>query len=347
MARIRIRHVTRYEYKSLVGLTQHRLMVRPRDSHDLRLHEATLTVSPVPRATRWAHDVFGNSVCLIDWEQDAPTDHLEIISELDLTHYPAGAELPRATVDPTVEVFPFSYAAEEAPDLARLRERHLPDPQRRVDAWARRFLAQGGQTRTLPMLEAMTRAIRDEFTYEARDAEGTNSPVETLAAGRGACRDFTLLMMEAARSLGLAARFVSGYLYDAAGTGVVGGGATHAWCSIYVPGAGWVEYDPTKGLVAGENLIRVGATRTPEQAVPVGGGYFGKAEDFAGLHVDVAVMVGSGDEPLPPFEPLPPRIPPAAAEPAPPTPEAPAEPPAMEETTAAPPAEAPPTAPVS
>jgi transglutaminase-like putative cysteine protease len=235
MARLRIRHITRYDYRNPVGLTPHRLMIRPRDSHDLRLHEATLSVSPTPRVTRWAHDVFGNSVCLIDWEPEARTDHLEIISELDLTHYPAGPEQPRATVDPTVETFPFSYAADEAPDLARLRERHLPDPQRRIDAWARRFLAQGGATRTLPMLEAMTRAIRDEFIYEARDAEGTNSPVETLESGKGACRDFTLLMMEAARSLGLAARFVSGYLYDAAGSGVVGGGATHAWCAIYVP----------------------------------------------------------------------------------------------------------------
>jgi transglutaminase-like putative cysteine protease len=293
MARIHIRHSTRYDYAAPVGLSQHRLMVRPRDSHDLRLHEATLSVSPAPEATRWAHDVFGNSVCLLDWAQGARTERLEIVSTLDLTHYPAGPELPRATVDPEVEVFPFSYGAEEAPDLARLRERHLADPHRRVDAWARRFLAQGGQTRTLPMLEAMTRAIRDEFAYEGREAEGTNSPLVTLETGRGACRDFTLLMMEAVRSLGLAARFVTGYLYDAAGgEGVVGGGATHAWCAVYVPGAGWVEYDPTNGLVAGENLIRVGSTRTPEQAVPVGGGYLGKAEDFSGLHVDVSVQVG-------------------------------------------------------
>ncbi|MBR0683992.1 transglutaminase family protein [Roseomonas eburnea] len=297
MARVRIRHTTRYAYRNPVGLAQHRLMVRPRDSHDLRLHDATLSVSPAPAVTRWAHDVFGNSVCLLEWSPEARADHLEIISALDLTHYPAGPELPRATLDPAVEIFPFSYGAEEAPDVARLRERHLPDPDRRVDAWARRFLAQGGLTRTLPMLEAMTRAIRDEFTYEARDEEGTNSPIATLSSGKGACRDFTLLMMEAARSLGLAARFVTGYLYETAGDGVVGGGATHAWCSVYVPGAGWVEYDPTNGLVAGENLIRVGSTRTPEQAVPVGGGYIGKAEDFEGLHVDVTVQVG--DDPPP------------------------------------------------
>jgi transglutaminase-like putative cysteine protease len=298
MARVHIRHATSYAYNAPVGLSQHRLMVRPRDSHDLRLHDATLSISPAPASTRWAHDVFGNSICLLDWEPEARTERLEIVSMLDLTHYPAGPALPRATLDPSVEVFPFSYGAEEAPDLVHFVERHLPDPERRVDAWARRFLAQGGQTRTLPMLEAMTRAIKDEFTYEARDAEGTNPPVVTLATGRGACRDFTLLMMEAARALGFAARFVSGYLYEAGGEGTVGGGATHAWVAIYVPGAGWIEYDPTNGLVAGENLIRVGATRTPEQAVPVGGGYIGRADDFAALHVDVTVQVG--EDPPPP-----------------------------------------------
>lgn len=297
MPRVRIRHVTRYAYREPVGLLRHRLMIRPRDSHDLRLHDATLAVSPTPDGTRWAHDVFGNSVCLLDWTPETRTDHLEIVSELDLTHFPAGLALPRATLDPTVDVFPFSYGADEAPDLAHLSERHLPDPERRVDSWARRFLAQGGQTRTLPMLEAMTRAIRDEFTYEARDAVGTNSPVVTLETGRGACRDFTLLMMEAVRALGLAARFVTGYLYEAGGEGSVGGGATHAWVAVYVPGAGWVEYDPTNGLVAGENLIRVGATRAPEQAVPVGGGYVGKAADFDSLTVDVTARVG--DDPPP------------------------------------------------
>jgi len=293
MPRLRVRHTTCYAYRAPVGLARHRLMLRPRDSHDLRLHEATLSVSPAPANTRWAHDVFGNSVGLLDWPAEQRTDHLEIVSTLELTHYPAGPALPRATLDPSAEIFPFSYGAEEAPDLAHLAERHLADPERRVDAWARRFLAQGGQTRTLAMLEAMTRAIREEFAYEAREAEGTHPPVVTLATGRGTCRDFALLMMEAVRALGLAARFVTGYLYDAAGAGAVGGGATHAWVAVYLPGAGWVEYDPTNGLVAGENLIRVGATRTPEQAVPVGGGYIGRAEDFESLAVDVTVELGA------------------------------------------------------
>ena len=185
---------------------------------------------------------------------------------------------------------------EEIPDLARLIERHTPDPQRRLDAWARRFLARSGPTRTLPLLAAMTEAIKADFKYEVREAEGTNSPLVTLATGRGACRDLALLMMDAARALGFAARFISGYVYDAAlidsPDTIVGGGATHAWCAIYLPGAGWVEFDPTNGLIAGRNLIRVSVARTPEQAIPVSGGFLGKPDDFLSLEVDVTVAVG-------------------------------------------------------
>jgi transglutaminase-like putative cysteine protease len=147
------------------------------------------------------------------------------------------------------------------------------------------------------MLTAMTEAIKADFVYEARDAEGTNAPNITLKTGRGACRDLALLMMEATRALGFAARFVSGYVYDAAlvdsADAVVGGGATHAWCSIYLPGAGWVEFDPTNGLIAGRNLIRVSVARTPEQAVPVAGGFIGRPNDFLSLGVDVTVSVGA------------------------------------------------------
>jgi transglutaminase-like putative cysteine protease len=144
----------------------------------------------------------------------------------------------------------------------------------------------------LKVLEAMTQAIKKEFRYSARFEEGTQTAAQTIDLGSGTCRDFAVLMMEALRSYGVATRFVTGYLYDDMSGETRGGGSTHAWCGVYLPGAGWVEYDPTNGLVAGENLIRVGSTRTPEQAVPVGGGYIGKADDFAGLHVDVTVRVG-------------------------------------------------------
>ncbi|WP_424810516.1 transglutaminase family protein [Roseococcus sp. YIM B11640] len=290
MPHVHIVHTTGYRYRNPVGLTRHRLMVRPQDSHDLRLHEATLTVEPAPTATRWAHDVFGNSICFLEWDEAIRTQELKIVSTLDLTHFPAGPALPRATLDPAAEIFPFSYAADEVPDLSRLTERQTPDPERSVDAWARQFVAGEGEVRTLAMLEAMTMAVKANFTYGAREEEGTQTPAETLALGTGTCRDFALLMMEAARSLGLAARFVTGYLYDSTETDLKGGGATHAWCSIYLPGAGWVEFDPTNGLVAGANLIRVGVVRSPEQALPVAGGFIGDPADPLGLSVDVAVQ---------------------------------------------------------
>jgi transglutaminase-like putative cysteine protease len=292
MPDIRITHGTRYRYLAPVALTPHRLMIRPQDSHDLRLHDATLTVDPPPATTRWAHDVFGNSVCYLEWAETARTDHLVVTSRLDLTHYPAGPTLPGATLDPAAEFFPFSYASDEVPDLARLTERQVPDPAGLVDSWARRFV--GTRLPTLAVLEAMTQAVKNGFVYEAREAEGTQSPSETLSRGTGTCRDFALLMMEGVRALGLAARFVTGYLYDSeAQGGTIGGGATHAWCSVYLPGAGWVEYDPTNGLTAGTNLIRIASTRTPEQAVPMAGGFIGRPGDALPMEVEVTTEVRS------------------------------------------------------
>lgn len=289
MARINITHTTGYRYRNPVGLTRHRMMLRPDDSHDLRLHHATLVIDPEPASIRWTHDAFNNSICLVEWPDALRTDRLTVVSTLDLTHHPDGAQPPNYSLDPSAELFPFSYGPIEAPDLARLAERQLPDPDRVVDAWARRFLAGSKPLRTLEVMEAMTHAIKADFTYGARHEEGTQSAAQTLRLGSGTCRDYAVLMMEALRSLGLAARFVTGYLYDEACGTTRGGGSTHAWCSVFLPGAGWVEYDPTNGLVAGANLIRVGVTRNAEQASPVSGGYFGDASDALGMDVDVAV----------------------------------------------------------
>ena len=186
-------------------------------------------------------------------------------------------------------MFPFSYAQSEIPDLARLAERQMPDPDRKVDAWARRVVAEAGSTDTLKVLEAMTHAIKQEFRYGARFEEGTQTAAQTIELGTGTCRDFAVLMMEALRSYGLATRFVTGYLYDDTSGTTRGGGSTHAWCGVYLPGAGWIEYDPTNGLVAGANLIRVGVTREASQAIPISGSFVGNADDPAGMHVDVSV----------------------------------------------------------
>ena len=296
MPTIRIVHTTEYRYAQPVRFSTHRLMLRPRDSHDLVLSNAMLGITPPAAAARWAHDVFGNSICYLDFA-GAVSDRLRIVSTLDLVHFPTEIDQPLATLDPRAEIYPFGYDVEEFPDLARSLERHHPDPERRIDAWAAAFLPADGYVGTFDLLIAITEAIHRDFVYEGRAAEGTHPPLVTLESGRGACRDFALLMMEAVRSLGFAARFVSGYLYDAAlekaAERMVGGGATHAWCSVYLPGAGWVEFDPTNGLVAGRNLIRVCTARTPEQAVPVAGRFIGRRSDFMGLAVDVEVTVHS------------------------------------------------------
>ena len=214
MARIKIIHTTEYTYRNPVGLLRHRLMLRPDDSHDLRLHKAELKVDPAPASALWKHDVFNNSVCYLEWPETLRTNRLSIVSSLDLSHHPDGQPLPHYSFDPGAETFPFSYAQNEIPDLARLAERQMSDPERKVDAWARRVVADSGATETLKVLEAMTHAIKREFRYAARFEEGTQTAAQTIELGSGTCRDFAVLMMEALRSYGVATRFVTGYLYD-------------------------------------------------------------------------------------------------------------------------------------
>jgi transglutaminase-like putative cysteine protease len=288
---VSIQHRTVYRYAQPVQFGEHRLMFRPRDSHDLRLLGTGLEISPAA-TVRWLHDVFGNSIAVTSFSE--PAAELRLVSAIRLEHYPPPVR-PSFAIEPYARTYPFSYSAEVIPDLGRATERHYPDPSHRVDEWARQFIAGDGPTETDQLLIAMAKRIQTDFTYRRRDAEGTQSPVETLAAGRGTCRDFALLMMEAVRSLGFAARFVSGYLYD---DRAVGGAATHAWVQVYLPGAGWVELDPTNGLIAGENLVRIAVARDPAQAIPVSGSFVGPPGSFLGLTVDVSVTPERGAGPV-------------------------------------------------
>ena len=287
MKLLTVRHATVYRYSAPVRFGQHRLMLRPRDSHDLRLVGAELSLSP-PGKVRWLHDVFSNSVALVDFE--APAAELAIASTLVLERYAlARLDFPIA---PEAESYPFMHSADDRSDLGRLRERHYPDPHGVVEAWARQFILET-PANTFNLLATMNAAIRGSFEYRAREEEGTQTPLETIERKSGTCRDFALLFIEAARTLGFGARFVTGYLYDPVldgGTAVQGAGATHAWAEIYLPGAGWVEFDPTNALVAGENLIRIAVTRDPAQAVPIGGS-FAAAEGVEVLGMEVEVTV--------------------------------------------------------
>ena len=289
MKLLTVRHATTYRYSAPVQFGQHRLMLRPRDSHDLRLAGAELALSP-PGRIRWMHDVFGNSVARVDFAR--PAAELTIVSTLHIARY--GLARPDFPIAPEAENYPFMHSADDRSDLGRLSERHYPD-RGEVEEWARHFIL-GTPTNTFNLLATMNAAVRGSFTYSARDEEGTQTPVETIEKKSGTCRDYALLLIEAARSLGFGARFVTGYLYDPAldgGDAMQGAGATHAWAEIYLPGAGWVEFDPTNGLIAGENLIRVAVTRDPTQAVPIGGSYSGEGA-YLGMEVEVTVRAEAG-----------------------------------------------------
>ena len=263
-------------------------MIRPRDGHDMRILDSSLAVSP--RAdVHWAFDTFGNSVALLSFHDAA--DELVIDSELLLRRY--GLDEPLDRIGRYAGAYPVEYDADERIDLGPYLVSEHPQDGPAVSAWIAQVLSPlpGG---SLQILNALGSAIHEAFRYARREEEGVQRPAETIGLGSGTCRDFALLFMEAARNLGFAARFVTGYLHDEAaetdsGEDMTGGGATHAWADIFVPGAGWVEFDPTNRIVASRNLIRVASTRTPSQAMPVSGTFAHGGGVLLGLQVSVSV----------------------------------------------------------
>jgi len=287
-----IHHKTEYRYAHPVAFGEHRIMLRPRDGHDLRVLSGSLTIVPEPMSLRWIHDVFGNSVAIATFDERAQT--LSFLSTAVVEHHPAEEFQPAA--DDPAYFYPFAYNKDEFPDLVQFITPQYGDPAGALSAWALDFLDPEGPTPTFHILSGMTHGIPKQFSYRKRHEHGTQHPLDTLQTRSGTCRDYALFMMEAARSLGFAARFVSGYLYDESLTAgganaVVGGGATHAWVQIFLPGAGWLEFDPTNALVGGQNLIRIAVTRDPKQAIPLSGSFTGKPGDFLGMDVQVEITV--------------------------------------------------------
>jgi transglutaminase-like putative cysteine protease len=292
MRLLTVRHVTIYHYWQPVRLGEHRMMFRPRESHDLRLIKTRLDIVPHPVDLRWLHDVFDNSVAIATFVDS--TSELRFDSTVTLEHVETA--LPDYTLEIGAQTHPFRYSEDERPDLVSALTRRYRDDD--VDRWAARFLRSSGSNGTINLLHAMTIAIKEQFVYERRSEKGVQSPSETLRIGRGSCRDFALLMMEAVRSLGIAARFVSGYIFvpDTHYPTTVGDGATHAWMQVYLPGAGWVDFDPTNNIVGNRNLIRVAVAWDPPQALPLWGTFIGSNSAFRGMEVHVSVTEESGCE---------------------------------------------------
>ena len=287
-----IHHKTEYRYTHPVAFGEHRIMLRPRDGHDLRVLSGGLKIEPAPMSLRWIHDVFGNSVAIATFDERAQT--LSVSSTAVVEHNPA--EEFALTADDPAYFYPFLYDQEEFPDLVQFITPQYGDPAGELSAWARNFLDADGPTPTFNILSGMTHGIPRQFAYRKRHEHGTQHPLDTLQTRSGTCRDYALFMIEALRRLGIAARFVSGYIFIPGDRtrNHAGGGSTHAWVQVYLPSAGWIEFDPTNGIVGTRDLVRVAVARDPLQAIPLHGTYLGSADAFVSM--DVSIEVVAADE---------------------------------------------------
>lgn len=285
MTKLRVRHRTIYKYRKKVEFGVHKLMLRPRESRNLRLIAHELEIAPAAAVT-WAHDVFGNAVTTVVFQQ--PSDRLVIQSNaelhLDIEQWPVFDITASATT------YPFLLTEDEMVDLGALRLQAYLDAGGDLRQWAQGFL-RDNRTDTLTLLKDLSAGVAARVVYEHRETEEAQSPSTTLARNHGSCRDFAVLFVDAVRSLGFGARIVSGYLYDPNqdAVGSVGAGSTHAWAEVYVPGAGWIVFDPTNRSVGGFNLIPIAVARHIRQAMPVSGSFSGSRDAFDGMDVSVEV----------------------------------------------------------
>ncbi|NND41279.1 MAG: transglutaminase family protein [Silicimonas sp.] len=282
---MRILHRTEYTYDRQIVLNPHQLMLRPRDGHDLWVDDAFLTIRPQAQL-RWYFDTFGNSIAEATFQETS--DSLLVESELLLRRYVT--DFLSRQAGPHICPYPFDYSDDDARDLYPYLGLENPQDIDILDQWLDAHFVDRPNSAFL-FLQSLSHSIHRGLGYSSREEMGTQSAAETITKGLGTCRDFAFLFMEAARKFGFAARFVTGYLNDSAGgpDAPVGGGATHAWADVFVPGEGWIEFDPTNRITAGSALIRVATTRKPSQASPISGSFDGAGAVCLGLNVSVDV----------------------------------------------------------
>lgn len=283
---IRIIHTTRYRYNRSVSFGKHRLLLRPRDGHDLRVIHSDLSITPAARL-RWHFDTFGNSVATASFSERS--NALEIRSELLVRRFSRDDFL--VSTDRQRTKYPFRYSTEVLTDLAHFIASENPGEASELARWLEIVFSKKPDE-ILEFLQDLSDAVHSNVNYVRREQGATQSALTTIRLQSGSCRDFALLFMECARSFGFAARFVTGYLNNASEKerSMQGGGATHAWTEIYLPEEGWIEFDPTNRILANSALIRVAVTRSPLQATPIHGTYDDETGDsFVGMDVNVDV----------------------------------------------------------
>ena len=282
MHRIRIQHVTEYHFSNFVTLNQHQCLLRPREGHDVRIESSQLDISPA-YTIKWYRDVFDNSVALVTFLEQANT--LRIASEVVIQHY---EDSPlNFSVDEYALHYPFVYKESDRVDLAAFQQPVFINDQPAVISWLRSIGLHSRSMETLSLQSKLNQTIQSQFRYQMREEAGVQSPAQTLQIGSGSCRDYATLFIEACRGLGLASRFVSGYLHAPATE--VGNASTHAWAEVYLPGRGWQGFDPTIGEMTGNRHIAVAVARNPEAIPPVSGSFIGPSASMPSMTVNVQV----------------------------------------------------------
>jgi transglutaminase-like putative cysteine protease len=283
MRRLQVEHATTYQYGNPVTLLPHRLLLRPREGQDIRIESADLAIAPAYQL-RWQRDVYDNAVAVASFSE--PSRWLSIRSRVLLQHY-RDRPLDFLMADHAV-YFPFRYDAAECVDLGPYLLPVFAEDQPLLSTWLRQFWVSGQIVETYLLLEWINKAIAIGFTYRQREEPGVQSPATTLAQRAGSCRDFTTLFIEACRGLGLAARFISGYVYSPGSSPFAG--ATHAWAEVYLPGAGWKGFDSTSGQIVGNDHITVAVHRHPESVPPVAGAFLAASAESPVMQVAVQVL---------------------------------------------------------
>ncbi|MEO7774984.1 MAG: transglutaminase family protein [Steroidobacteraceae bacterium] len=282
MLRINIRHQTTYEYTAPVRFGQHQLVLRPREGHDQRIGEMRLSIEPA-HAVTWVRDIYGNSIGIVDFLKEA--SRLDIVSEVAVERFDFFPE--KRLHEPWSVKWPVVYDERER----TLSEAYLvpsyPADQREIREWHHlqgtfAYDAEG-------LMLALCERVHSTIKYRRRLETGVQSPAETLRLTSGSCRDMATLLMDLARALGVASRFVSGYLHGTAS--MAGHASTHAWSEVYLPALGWRGFDPTTGAAVGLHHIATGVSQHPRGVMPVSGSFNGTMGKFLNMRVQVATTV--------------------------------------------------------